>query len=197
MTKSAYRRPALFFLLAAGMLAMAELGIMVFPAAAQDAVPGKPSPLAENPIRITAEQLITDTQNKTAEFTGHVSAIQDDTTITCDKLTVYYRDASGSEPETAAGMNAIVRIVAQGAVKMILDDRVAYTEHAEYIADKKVVVLTGPSSKIVQGNNSIAGQKITLYRDDGRIHVSGTQKEPVEAFFYSDENGLAVTKKKK
>ena len=72
----------------------------------------------------------------------------------------------------------------------------AHTEHAEYIADQRIVILTGPNSKIVSGNNSISGQKITLYRDDGRIHVAGTTEEPVEAFFYSDENGLATPKKK-
>ena len=196
MKKSIYSRPALFILHAAGMLVLMGLGIMTFPAAAQDAATGKSLPFEENPIHISAEQLVTDTRNKTAEFTGHVSATQDHTTITCDRLTVYYRNTPKSEPESTPGINAIVRIVAQGMVKMVLDDQVAYTEHAEYIADQKIVVLTGPNSKIVQGNNSISGQKITLYRDDGRIHVAGTQKEPVEAFFYSEENGLAVPKKK-
>lgn len=176
------------------MTVLTVLCVFVFLAVAQETPAGKPLSDTENPIRITADNLITDPRNNTAEFTGHVLATQGDTTITSDRLKVYYR--AGSESGPTAGMDAIVRIVAQGMVKMTLDDQVAYTEHAEYIADQRIVILTGPNSKIVSGNNSIAGQKITLYREDGRIHVAGTTEAPVEAFFYSDENGLATPTKK-
>jgi len=93
-------------------------------------------------------------------------------------------------------MDVIDRIVAQGTVTMVLEDQIAHAEHAEYIADKRIVIFTGSNSRIVKGNDSISGHKITLYRDDGRIHVSGTRKEPVEAVFYSDENLLGVPEKK-
>ncbi len=194
MTTSGYNCPIRFFLPFAGLFFLILFGALSLPVLAQDVASGKSLPAAENPIRITADSLITDTQDKTAEFIGHVLATQGDTTITSDRLKVYYREGSESGP--TAGMDAIVRIVAQGMVKMTLDDQVAYTEHAEYIADQRIVILTGPNSKIVSGNNSISGQKITLYREDGRIHVAGTTKAPVEAFFYSDENGLATPTKK-
>ena len=194
MTKSIYNHPALLNLYFSRVLILIMFFALAFSAAAQETVTEESLPVSDSPIRITADKLITDTQNKTAEFIGHVLASQDDTTITSDKLTVYYRE--GSETGGTAGMDAIVRIVAEGTVKMVLEDQVAHTEHAEYIADKRIVVLTGPNSKIVSGNNSISGHKITLYRDDGRIHVAGTTEKPVEAFFYSDGNGLAVPKKK-
>jgi lipopolysaccharide export system protein LptA len=190
---SIYKHPALFCVCLAGILCLALLGLTASPVAAQEETAGTSLPASENPIRITADRLITDTQNKTAEFIGHVMATQGDTEITSDRLKVYYKDGAASG--TGSGMDAIVRIVAQGTVKMILEDQVAHTEHAEYIADQRVVILSGPNSKIVSGNNSISGHKITLYRDDGRIHVAGTTDEPVEAFFYSDDNGLAAPKK--
>jgi len=167
---------------------------MSFPADAQDAAAGKTLPEAENPIHITADSLITDPRNKTAEFVGHVLATQGHTTITSDRLKVYYREESQSE--STSGMDVIVRIVAQGTVTMVLEDQIAHAEHAEYIADKRIVIFTGSNSRIVKGNDSISGHKITLYRDDGRIHVAGTRKEPVEAVFYSDENLLGVPEKK-
>ena len=194
MTKSIYNHPALLNVKFVWVPVLIMFFSLVFPAVAQETVADGSTPTSDNPIRITADKLITDTQNKTAEFIGNVLTSQGDTTITSDRLKVYYRE--GSETEGTAGMDAIVRIVAEGTVKMVLEDQIAYTEHAEYIADKRIVVLTGPNSKIVSGNNSISGQKITLYRDDGRIHVAGTTEKPVEAFFYSDENGLAVPKKK-
>ena len=194
MTKLNYKRPALFSFYFAGMLVLMILCVMSFPAGAQDAAAGKTLPEAENPIHITADSLITDPRNKTAEFVGHVLATQGHTTITSDRLKVYYREESQSE--STSGMDAIVRIVAQGTVTMVLEDQIAHTEHAEYIADKRIVIFTGSNSRIVKGNDSISGHKITLYRDDGRIHVAGTRKEPVEAVFYSDENLLGVPEKK-
>ena len=194
MTKLNYKRPALFSFYFAGMLVLMILCVMSFPADAQDATAGKTLPEAENPIHITADSLITDPRNKTAEFVGHVLATQGHTTITSDRLKVYYREESQSE--STSGMDVIVRIVAQGTVTMVLEDQIAHTEHAEYVADKRIVIFTGSNSRIVKGNDSISGHKITLYRDDGRIHVAGTRKEPVEAVFYSDENLLGVPEKK-
>jgi len=194
LIKLNYNRPALFSFFFAGMLVLMVLCFMPFSADAQEAAAGKTLPEAENPIHITADSLVTDPRNKTAEFIGHVLATQGDTTITSDSLMVYYRKRSQSE--STSGMDAIVRIVAQGMVKMVLEDQIAHTEHAEYITDKRIVILTGSNSKIVNGNDTISGHTITLYRDDGRIHVTGTRKEPVEAVFYSDKNVLSVPKKK-
>lgn len=194
MTNLIYNRPALCFFYAAGLPVMVVLWVLVFSAVAQEAKDGKPLPEIENPIRITADSLITDPRNKTAEFIGHVLATQGDTTITSDTLKVYYKKGGQSGP--TSGMDSIVRMVAQGMVKIVLENTIAHTEHAEYIADKRIVILTGPNSRIIDGNNSISGQKITLYRDDRRIHVAGTQNDQVEAFFYSDENILGAPKKK-
>ena len=184
----------MFFFHFAGLPVLTVLCVFVLFAIAQDTPAEKPLPDTESQIRITADSLITDPRNKTAEFAGHVLATQGDTTITSDKLKVYYKKGIQSGPN--AGVDAIVRMVAQGMVKIVLADTVAPNEHAEYFADRRIVILTGPNSRIVDGNNSISGQKITLYRDDKRIHVEGTQKEPVEAFFYSDENILGAPKKK-
>jgi len=50
--------------------------------------------------------------------------------------------------------------------------------------------LSGNNSKIVSGNNSISGEKITLYRTTGRINVESSGGKRVEAVFYSGEKGL-------
>jgi len=160
---------------------------------AQDTATGDQIGAQETPIHIKANQLITNTQQNTAEFSGNVQAIQGDTVISADMLTVHYR--SGAQTDAAAGMDAIVRIVAEGKVQIVSDQQTAYTQHAEYIAEKRVIVLTGPGSKIVSGKNTISGQKITLHRDDGRVQVVGSTDAPVEALFYSNETGLATPAK--
>lgn len=194
MTRLNYNHPALFFVCFASTLALIVLCLMPFSADAQEVVDEKTPNEVENPIHITADSLITDPQGKTAEFIGHVLATQGDTTITSDRLMVYYRE--GLQSLSTSGMDAIVRIVAQEKVKIVLEDQVAYTEHAEYFTEKRIVILTGSNSRIVNGNDSISGHKITLYRDDGRIHVAGTPKEPVEAIFHSDKDVFGGPKKK-
>jgi len=167
--------------------------LAVVPTNAQEtAADGQPASTA-TPIHIKADQLITDTQQNTAEFSGSVRATQGDTVITADLLTVHYR--SKAQADTAAGMDAIVRIVAEGNVQIVFDQQTAYTQHADYIAEKRLIVLTGAESKIVSGKNTISGQKITLHRDDGRVQVVGSADAPVEAFFYSNETGLAMPDK--
>ncbi len=164
----------------------------VMPTSAQETTSGDQL-ASQEPIHIKADQLITDTQQNTAVFSGKVRAIQGDTVITADMLTVHYRN--GAQSDSAAGMDAIVRIVAEGNVQIKFDQQTAYTQHADYIAEKRLIVLTGAGSKIVSGKNAISGQKITLHRDDGRVQVVGSADAPVEAFFYSNETGLAAPDK--
>ena len=62
--------------------------------------------MAENePIQITADQLISNNEEKYAEFIENVKAIQGDFVITSDKLRIYYQgdpfnnDAKGNDEE--------------------------------------------------------------------------------------------------
>ena len=170
-------------------IGMLLLVCWLMPAKAQETDINNKTTAQETPIHIKANQLITDTQQNTAKFNGNVQVTQGDTAITADMLTVYYRD--GAQADTTAGMDSIVRIVAEGNVQIVFEEQRAYTQHADYIAEKRVMILTGAGSKIISGKNAISGQKITLHRDDGRVQVVGSADAPVEAFFYSNETGLA------
>ena len=147
----------------------------------------------ENRIHITADSLTTDTNEKFVEFIGNVKATQGTTILTSDRLKVFYREQSETQTQPNAGADAIRRIIAQGNVKILFDNQVAISEQADYITDKKIVILSGTNTKITSGNNSISGTKITLYRDEGRIQVEGSKEKRVEAFFYSQENGLGIS----
>ena len=138
--------------------------------------------------------MITQTNENLVEFLGNVRAAQGTTILTSERLKVYYRDASTSEsPKNRVADDAISRIVAQGNVKIVFDDQIATAEQADYVADRKIVVLSGNNTTITSGNNSISGTKITLFRDEGRIQVESSKEKRVEAFFYSQENGLGIS----
>jgi len=141
-------------------------------------------------IHITADRLTTDTEARWADFIGNVRAIQGTTVLTSDRLKIFYKQLSKADQEEGPNEASIERIIANGHVKLKFENRLAVSEQAVYISDTRVLVLTGPNSKITSGNNSVSGQKITLYREDGRIIVEGGTKDRVEAVFYSGESGL-------
>ncbi len=89
-----------------------------------------------------------------------------------------------------AGDESIKKIVANGNVQIKFDNRVAVTQQAVYITENRVLVLSGANSKVISGNNSISGEKITVYRTDGRIQVESGKEERVEAVLYPGEKGI-------
>ncbi len=141
-------------------------------------------------IHITADKLIFDHEAKYTEFIGNVRATQRDTVITADKLKIFFERGMDNKKNPLAGDETIKKIVANDNVQIKFDNRVAVTQQAVYITETRVLVLSGADSKVISGNNSISGKKITIYRTGGRIQVESDKGERVEAVFYPGEKGI-------
>lgn len=138
------------------------------------------------PIRITADQLVSNNEEKYAEFIGNVKATQADFVITSDKLRIYYEgDLLNKEENANQNDEMLKKIVATGDVKIRSDQYNADTENAEYDTKTLTIILTGENSKVFSGKTSITGSKIILHRKDGRFKVLGGEKERVEATIFS------------
>ncbi len=144
----------------------------------------------EKKIYITANRLISDNKARYAEFTGNVKATQGTTTITAGRLKIYYKENLEKEANTAQGEDTIKKMVSNGNVIIKFDDRVATSDRAVYMTETKILILTGPGSTIKSENNSVTGEKITLYRDDGRIIVESGSEKQVKAIFQSGDKGI-------
>jgi lipopolysaccharide export system protein LptA len=146
----------------------------------------------DQPILIKADQLISNSKEKFAEFIGNVIANQADFVITCDKLRIYYQgdliDTEGTSNKEEKNSNddgKLKKIVATGRVKIDSSQYNAKSERVEYDTESMIITLTGDDSTVTSGKNSIVGSKIILYRKDGRVKVIGSKKKRVEATFYS------------
>jgi len=179
-------------------LAVWLMGSAAVPAA--ETAPSRDNAAAD-PIHITADSLTADGDSRNVEFIGNVEARQGATKITCERLKILYAEEGGTgaapSPSDApaaeavkAGGAAISRIVATGGVTIEFQEYIAYTQHAEFIAAEKKMILSGADSRIVSGGNSISGSKITIFQDGGRISVESAPEKRVEAFIYSDEGTL-------
>ena len=165
-----------------------------------DAIP--PAVLAETPpanrsdekekIHITSESLVVNDAEKYAEFIGNVKALQGDTEILSDRLKIYYEGnprayPDKSNPKSDAGRDSIQKIVATGNVRITFDDTVAESREAVYTTVDRILVLSGPNSKVTKSSSGeISGSKISINRESGQIRFDGN----VQGVFFPGEKGL-------
>jgi lipopolysaccharide export system protein LptA len=135
-------------------------------------------------IRITANELETDNEKNRAVFIGDVRAVQGNTVITCQRLTIFYGDKAIS----GGGAGAVERVIATEAVKIIMENRIGVADKAEYSMNSGDIILTGEPAKVTTGNNSVAGKKIIINRNDNRMTVERGTSQRVEAVLYPEEN---------
>ena len=154
------------------------------PAAAEKDRPDK-AKAGHEQIQITADQLVSQSKESYAEFSGNVEAVQGDFEMRADRLRIYYRRGVNPTQKASGGDEPIDRIVASGNVKIKSDNRLAETEHAEYRVNDGILILKGKKSIVTDGKNSIQGTTITLNRDDGRITVEGNKQNRVKAIFHT------------
>jgi lipopolysaccharide export system protein LptA len=138
-------------------------------------------------IQIKADSLVAYNEASYAEFSGNVSAVQGSTQITSEKLKIYYSKVSENKEKKVTGEESVKKVVASGKVVIRSENRTAYTSMAEYTPATKVIVLSGPDSKVISGSNYVSGDKITFYVNEDRVIVERGKEKQVEAVFYSGE----------
>jgi lipopolysaccharide export system protein LptA len=143
---------------------------------------------AARKIHITARQLVSDTAHNNAEFIGDVHARQGDTVITADRLKILF---GGSKPqEGRSPTQSLEKLVATGNVEIKFDNRLAVAQQAVYITAQRVLTLSGSPATVTSGDNTISGERITFYRDDGRFTVEGGSNGRVKAVILPEDSGL-------
>ena len=136
------------------------------------------------PVEVTADQLQVDQKAGTAVFSGNVLVVQGTMRLAAAEIQVIYaRSADGTEADTSK----IDHMVATGGVTMTTDTEAAKSAEATYAPDSGEVVMTG-DVVLTQGDNTMAGQKLTVDLDTGTGHMDGrvrtviqpSQKDPAK-----------------
>ena len=132
-------------------------------------------------LTITADELVSDSVSKVAEFKGHVKVTRGTSVITADRLKIYYTDTPQEKKNRTNPKTAIKQIVAEGNVHIKSDELIAVAQKAVYNRDTQKIMLSGPNTKVTSGGNSIVGSKIELYLENEQFKVSGGKKGRVKA----------------
>ncbi len=135
-------------------------------------------------LHITADSLVATQNNQHIVFSGHVIALYGLTTITSDKLQVYYSDNVDKKQINSA---SVKKIIASGNVKIEFEGKTAQCEKAVYRTLSNLLILTGEDSRLQSENSYITGNKITIFQNTGRIVVDGSDEKRVNAVFQPEE----------
>ena len=131
---------------------------------------GTPEFDRNQPIEITAHKLEVLQLERQSIFTGDVVVVQGEMTLYADKLIIYLQEAQ----------QQIDRLEAIGGVKFVQLDRVATADLAVFKQEEEVLVLTG-NAVVSQGGNRVSGDEITLFIQENRTLVNGSEKSRVRA----------------
>ena len=135
-------------------------------------------------LHITADSLVASQNNQQVIFTGHVIALYELTTITSDKLQVFYSDQVDKEK---INRSSVKKIIATGNVKIELEDKTAQCEKAVYLTSTNSLTLTGEDARLQSEDSYITGNKITVFQNTGQIVVDGSNEKRVNAVFQPEE----------
>ncbi len=142
-------------------------------------------------IHIKADEVIADLESGETQFLGNVRVSQGQSVITADRMNVYYRKSEGnSDPNKLAIKESIHKIIARGNVEINYENIIALSEEAVYMADSKILTLSGADSKVISGTNRITGSKFVLSLGNGGLSVEGGDGQRVRALVFSGAGDL-------
>jgi len=158
-------------------------------------------PSTPAPILIEADRMESSQDQSVIVFSGHVQANQDNLVINADEMTVRYiageiGQNTATGPDAAGLPQQIDAISAQGHVKIVQGNWIATGDTMDFNAEKRIVVLLG-NAKAWQDQNTVSGEKIILYLDEGRSVVERSTQEAgerVKAFIYPSSPGKEADK---
>lgn len=117
------------------------------------------------PVEVSADQLSVNNADGTAIFSGNVSVVQGEMTLTAAEVLVKY----------ATDGKSIDQLLAKGGVKVSNLADTAQGNEAVYSVATGVIELSG-DVLLAQGTSSMSGQKLTINLKDGTGTMAGGVK---------------------
>lgn len=117
----------------------------------------------KEPIVITAKRMEANRLGSKVTFLGDVTLKKEDIILYSDYMVVFYDESTRGISEIEARGNVVVR----------REGRIALSNRAYYYSKEEKIVLTG-DARIIENDNQIGGDRITLFvRDDRSIVERG------------------------
>ena len=163
---------------------LALLGLLAFPSLSMNAAQKVLEKSVGQSITIKSDSLEIDNQKRLVTFTGNVDARTDDLIITCEKMFLHYTGSMQQDSSQKGGIE-MDKVIARGMVKITRPDGAfATAEEAVYLMKDGKVILTG-KPQVKQGDDFVEGSTITLFLNEDRSVVEGSDGKQVRAVISS------------
>lgn len=147
------------------------------------------------PVRVQSASLEIRDKDHLATFVGDVSAVQGDSTLTCDTLAVDY---NGGMTDLAAGSELgqqIRHMDGKGHVILTQNDQIATGDNVSFDAQSNTATLTDNVS-VTQAQNVVRGDKVIVDLTTGQarveMHHNNNQGRVQSVFYPHAEDGTVV-----
>ena len=120
--------------------------------------PGQ-DPGAKPPVHITADKVSLHGKRNTVVWIGHVKAVRQTTTITCDRMIAHYDDHQ-----------QVTRLECLGHVHAYDGDKWALGDRGDFDNLSSILVVTG-NPEGGEGHNRIKGTRVTFYAGKDEVDV--------------------------
>ncbi len=120
---------------------------------------------SKQPVDVEADRIEVQDRQDRAVFSGNVHVRQGDLAIDSARLRVAYRNATGQGLE-------ILRIDADGGVKISSPSENAHGDYGIYDLDKRIITLIG-SVALNRGDTVVHGQRLVMDLNSGRSTLDG------------------------
>lgn len=151
-----------------GVLVLLVLVALALPVWADE-----PLPPVTQPIDIASDRLEADDVARRVSFVGHVVVRQGNVSLYAHQVMVHYGEKRQD----------VERLEAAGEVRIVQGERIATADRAVMYNLEKKIVLSG-SARVLQGQDSVQGEEITVFLEQDRSVVSSQQGGRVKAVFH-------------
>ena len=138
---------------------------------------------------ITSRDMTFKGRDNLVVFSGDVYVRRPDFELWSDKLYVYLKSGAGMEgtaPEAGEDDN-IEKIIAQGGVRIQGEGREGRSGLLTYYPDTEIVELE-QEPRLIEGRNTVEGEKIVLNLKDNTSRVYGSEERRVRVIFHADDS---------
>lgn len=144
------------------------------------------------PMHIEADKVVYGQKERKLDFIGQVYVKRPDFELWCQKMVVTLsaedqgEEKQGDNTSSLGAAGSVRKIVAQDNVRLVMDNREATSERAEYYARESKLILV-ENVQIQENKNVVRGHKVTFYLDAGRSEIEGKEGSRVRAVFFPDQ----------
>lgn len=144
------------------------------------------------PMHIEADRVVYGQVERRIDFLGQVHVQRPDFELWCEEMSVFLNSENGngdgeSSQESNLGSAGNVRkIVAEDNVHLVMEDREATSDRAEYYAQESKIILVN-NVELKENKNTVRGHQVTFWLEENRSEIVGKEGSRVKAVFFPEQ----------